>query len=389
MRNLDFIVLDDDALEVDPQTGFLKVMANLTRTGIFTYFEKSPDGTVKMIRQLRDPMEVFSEESLATLMGLPATNTHPTELVNPENSNDLVVGMTSDQPKRISLPEGASGVTMDQEEYIQQLVSFFDKDTIKEIKDGNKREMSLGYTCWLDETAGEWNGQPYDCVQREIRYNHLALVEKGRAGPLARVLTDAKENGKTIHTICDGLNIKNTEQENMKVFIHDGKELKVSEEAYEVLTAMQANSANYKTKLDAKAVELDEANAKLDDLNEQAKCKKKIGDEKQFFEAVAARVALETKAIKVLGDSEDLAGKSDVEVKTLVIKKLRPDTNLDGKSDAYINARFDVALEDNKEPKAKKKLEDNLKTSNVTDYEAKRKEYKAKMQDAWKKPIMG
>ena len=82
--NLDYIRLDED-LELQPN-GFLNVLANLTRTGVFTYFEKSPDGTVRVIRQLRHPDEVFAETTLNSLMGLPATNNHPEELVSPDNA---------------------------------------------------------------------------------------------------------------------------------------------------------------------------------------------------------------------------------------------------------------------------------------------------------------
>lgn len=44
------------------------------------------------------------------------------------------------------------------------------------------RELSLSYFYDADMTPGEWNGQPYDGVMRNIKGNHLALVDKGRAG---------------------------------------------------------------------------------------------------------------------------------------------------------------------------------------------------------------
>ena len=44
------------------------------------------------------------------------------------------------------------------------------------------RELSLSYFYDPDMTPGEWNGTPYDGVMRNIRGNHLALVDKGRAG---------------------------------------------------------------------------------------------------------------------------------------------------------------------------------------------------------------
>lgn len=50
------------------------------------------------------------------------------------------------------------------------------------IKNG-KVELSPCYGCdWVAET-GSYEGQPYQYVQRNLRANHLALVEEGRTGP--------------------------------------------------------------------------------------------------------------------------------------------------------------------------------------------------------------
>ena len=42
--------------------------------------------------------------------------------------------------------------------------------------------MSLGYNLDLIEEPGEWNGEKYDAIQTNIRINHLAIVDKARAG---------------------------------------------------------------------------------------------------------------------------------------------------------------------------------------------------------------
>ena len=133
MRNVDYINLD---ASVDPEilpNGFLSIMALLTRTGVFTYQQVDPDGTIRVIRQLRTPDEVFSEETMASLSGLPLTNNHPTEsgqsvLLSPENASDFIVGMASDNPKRVFAP-----VQGDSEEYVQQKLTFMDADIIEMI----------------------------------------------------------------------------------------------------------------------------------------------------------------------------------------------------------------------------------------------------------------
>lgn len=68
----------------------------------------------------------------------------------------------------------------------------------EKIKNG-KTELSCGYRCFYEFTPGVWNGQAYDAVQRQIRGNHVAVVDEGRMGPSVAILdqmtftVDAKE----------------------------------------------------------------------------------------------------------------------------------------------------------------------------------------------------
>lgn len=72
-------------------------------------------------------------------------------------------------------------------------------DSLGRLIEAGKKQLSAGYRCVYDWTAGVFNGQPYDCVQRQIRGNHLALVKEGRMGPSVAVMDsftftfDAKE----------------------------------------------------------------------------------------------------------------------------------------------------------------------------------------------------
>ena len=77
-------------------------------------------------------------------------------------------------------------------------LKIYSQSLTEKIRNG-KTELSCGYRCVYDFTPGVWNGQSYDAVQRQIRGNHLALVDEGRMGPDVRVLdtmsftADAKE----------------------------------------------------------------------------------------------------------------------------------------------------------------------------------------------------
>ena len=65
-----------------------------------------------------------------------------------------------------------------------------DKKTVNDIKEKRKNELSLGYTVDLVTESGTYNGEPYDCIQTNIKYNHLAIVDEARAGPEARIALD-------------------------------------------------------------------------------------------------------------------------------------------------------------------------------------------------------
>lgn len=77
-------------------------------------------------------------------------------------------------------------------------LKIFSSSLAEKIKSG-KTELSCGYRCVYDFTPGVWNGHPYDAIQRQIRGNHLALVDEGRLGPQVAILdqmiftVDAKE----------------------------------------------------------------------------------------------------------------------------------------------------------------------------------------------------
>lgn len=59
---------------------------------------------------------------------------------------------------------------------------------INSIDKDKKREISAGYTANHEWVSGEFNGQHYDCIQRNIIFNHVALVDAGRMGEQVAIL---------------------------------------------------------------------------------------------------------------------------------------------------------------------------------------------------------
>lgn len=79
---------------------------------------------------------------------------------------------------------------------------------IEQIKNGELRSVSIGFTYEEDRTPGEWNDTKYDFVQRNIFIDHVAApIEEGRCpGPLCGIAVDSvvkvgldpEENEETI-----------------------------------------------------------------------------------------------------------------------------------------------------------------------------------------------
>lgn len=61
-------------------------------------------------------------------------------------------------------------------------------ESLKNLIQNGKKELSLGYFCEYDLTPGEYHGVHYDAVQRGLRGNHIALVDNGRMGHDVRVM---------------------------------------------------------------------------------------------------------------------------------------------------------------------------------------------------------
>lgn len=167
--------------------GYLVDHPIVTSVGIFVYH--NPDGSER--RELRLPEEVFAEKSLASYKGKPIIVTHDARYVDTDNVKDESIGTILSEGYR----DGDD---------VRAEIIIHDTDSLKKYK---MRELSCGYNLRLDETPGVWEGQPYDAIQRDIEINHLALVDKARAGEQARLNIDGQG-----HDCMKGekLNMENT-----------------------------------------------------------------------------------------------------------------------------------------------------------------------------------
>lgn len=154
--------------------------AILARTGKQTYMKSElyPDcaDDHSEIEIDRKSEQVFAPNTLASFEDKPITLDHPQENVNPENYNELSVGHVRNIRK---------AVVDGQEVMIGDLV-FTSQEAIDAVENGDMSDLSCGYDC--DITEGD------NPEQINIRGNHIALCEEGRAG-VARII-DSKAKVK-------------------------------------------------------------------------------------------------------------------------------------------------------------------------------------------------
>ena len=161
-------------------SGAIKVTGNLARTGVLSY--QLPGGGVR--REYRPAEEVFRPAAMAW-GDLPLTVYHPvSKVVTPATAKQLGVGHVSNDAVQ-------SGI------YVQASHIVEDAGAISDVQSGALVELSGGYQCRLDMTAGvSPEGEPYDCIQRDIRPNHVALLPRGggRSGPEVSLRVDAADD---------------------------------------------------------------------------------------------------------------------------------------------------------------------------------------------------
>jgi hypothetical protein len=166
--------------------GWFEVKRNpLSRVGVFPYRGASVGLTGqdadRIVRVLRPEEELSDPDCVASFKLLPWVDEHAM-LGDPDTAGVKVM------PAEAKGVQGVIGedVVYDDGVLYGNIKAF--SNSLGRLIEAGKRQLSAGYRCVFDFTAGVWNGQPYDAVQRKIRGNHLALVGEGRMGPSVAVL---------------------------------------------------------------------------------------------------------------------------------------------------------------------------------------------------------
>jgi len=305
--------------------GFVRAEGYLTRAGIFVY----RDAKGNTVRELRPPEEVMHPDALASFALVPVTNEHPPEALTADNAKQYSVGSVSESVA----PEG---------DKVRATLMITDADAIAAL-DAGRSELSCGYTADVVIEPGTWQGQRYDAKQTNIRGNHVALVDAGRAGPTCSIRMDATDVAQeitmdsvmievggakySVPAEMAGELVKMLESKGLKPAMADAE--KPAEKPSEEMASVKADAQR----------KIDALQAKLDALQS----------------ATTARTLRESIAREVREDIAvtELAKRFDADVsesdsteskRRKIVAKLDPSIKLDGKSPEYVGGLLDALV---------------------------------------------
>ncbi|ACL61743.1 DUF2213 domain-containing protein [Methylobacterium nodulans] len=280
-----------------------------------------------IVRVYRDADEVFRADSLRTFGHKPVTLDHPAQPVTPATWRDVARGHVGEEVLR----DG---------EFVRIPMLLADQSAIDAVKAG-KRELSVGYQCDLDWTPGTTpDGRAYDARQTNIVVDHVAIVDRGRAGPDCRIGDQRPADAKTMRA----LSVQQQQRDAipMKTLTIDGHTVEMSDAAVVAVSGLQKQIGQLTTDNLSLTKQLNEANtthaqaieAKDGELaaarktieakdGEIAVLKKQVEDAAltpdKLAAAVAARASVIDVAKTVIGATFMDAGKTDAQIRREVV----------------------------------------------------------------------
>ena len=415
MRLFDYFTIGDDSDKVrTTNDGYLVATPRVARTGVQLYYGSELGMTGadanKIFKINRPEEEVFKTDSLATYGFKPVTDDHPPKEVTAETWKDYARGQVG-------------GEVLRDNEFIRVPMAVMDARTIKKI-DGGKVEISVGYDCEIEMTPGTLkDGTAFDGSQKNIRVNHVAIVDAARGGAKLR-FGDTSASLPEANKLFTGDQIPGStkrEELSMRVIMIDGISVNVeNDQAAQIIdrhiasltstvTDAKKQVADLTASLSTTQQKLDAAVAtaatdKSKSEAEIATLKKQLDESKvtpaMLDAMVKERTAITGKARAILGDKLVVDGKGATEIMRQVVDAKMGDA-AKGWNDEQVKISFDSLTAGVKPVESVVNAADQLGavfssapvTHDANDARAKADaayEAKAKrLEDAWKGPTAG
>lgn len=166
-----------DHLGETPEGYLICLGARLARSGYQSYRGSELGlATDDVIECYRPPSEVLDKTFVASLNGKPVCQGHPGTFLSKANATWFTKGTVTNPRAGSTLDNG--------DEVVEADLVITDAQLIETIRSGAVRQLSVGYDFQLVETEDGFE-------QHKLRANHVAVVERGRAGPDVKILDAA------------------------------------------------------------------------------------------------------------------------------------------------------------------------------------------------------
>lgn len=177
----DTIAIDAGAKMKRTADGYAVMECAVARSGIQEYLAAEMGDAFKdraptdIIRVYRPDAVIFGDDSLSSYAHKPLTNDHPPVQVTADNWKQYAIGHTGDEVKvdgkKVRVP-----------------MMMADASAISDVEAG-KVEWSAGYAVSFDVVPSGTapDGTLCDAIVTGQKINHIALVDRGRAGPEFRI----------------------------------------------------------------------------------------------------------------------------------------------------------------------------------------------------------
>lgn len=296
--------------------GFLMVPGRVARSGIQQYLaselgltDRKPNDLVNVYRP---PEEVFNADSLASYDASDVTIEHPSEMVNADTYSNVSAGVVR-------------GNAVQDGDFVLANLIIKSKDGIAAVETG-KAQLSAGYTALYDDTPGTTpDGQKYDFVQRDIKINHVALVDRARAGAQARLFDNHGVKKMT------------------KIVLDSGRSIEIEDSATATLVQDSLERLTKQVK-DAEEV-AEKAKAKADMTEEELIAEKKKSSDSAIKDRVDAIARVNDSARKIAGKDFTCDSVDVLAIKRQALTVARDSVAWAEKSDAYVDAAFDMQMD--------------------------------------------
>lgn len=315
--------------------GYLVAEARSVRTGIQLYAgSEVGKPELSVVRVYRPADQVFADASLQSFTHAPVTMDHPAEAVTADNWKQLAVGEVSTAAKK----DG---------EWVHLPLILKDAAAIQAVETG-KRELSAGYTCELVFGDGVTpDGEAFNATQTNIKINHLAIVDRARAGSKARIGDGAISWGAAPVSTTDKETVDMTEA--LRTVVVDGLSVQTTDQGAQAIAKLQkdlessaakivSNDAAHTAAIAAKDQEIGTLKADLKKAQDAALKPEDVD------RLVADRSAL-VQVVRAIDSKIEIKG-SDADLRRAAVKAKLGDEMVKDASDDMVTGMFKAIAKD-------------------------------------------